>query len=60
MAGSKEKGEKDKRNGPHHYSAEEEDYGRDDGKGKGPEEALLSETQGPDKTIEQNKNDIYN
>ena len=44
MAGSKEKGEKDKRNGHHHYSAEEEDYGRDDGKGKGPEEALLSET----------------
>lgn len=43
MAGSKEKGEKDKRNGPHHYSAEEEDNRWDDGKGKGPEEALLSE-----------------
>ena len=60
MAGSKEKGEKDKRNGPHHYSAEEEDYIWDDGKGKGPEEALLSEAQSPDKTIEQDKNDIYN
>ena len=44
MAGSKEKGEKDKRNGPHHYSAEYEDYGRNDGKGKRPEETLLSET----------------
>ena len=44
MAGSKEKGEKDKRNGHHHYSAEEEDYRWNDGKGKRPEETLLSET----------------
>ena len=60
MAGSKEKGEKDKRNGPHHYSAEEEDYRWNDGKGKRPEKALLSEAQSPDKTIEQDKNGIYN
>ena len=44
MAGSEEKGENDKGNGPHHYSAEDENYRWDDGKGKRPEETLLSET----------------
>ena len=43
MAGSEEKGEKDKRNGPHHYSTEEENNRWNDGKGKRPGEALLSE-----------------
>ena len=43
MAGSKEKGEKDKRNGPHRDSAEGENYGWDEGEGKRPEEALFSE-----------------
>ena len=43
MAWSEEKGAKDKGNGPHHYSAEEENYRWNDGKRKRLEEALLSE-----------------